>query len=118
MLSKVNCDNIFDVIICNVFEHIPDHKKAMHEIYRILKPGEWAMLQVPVLGELTFEEPAAGFSVKVDDFVKKLGDKTVKYMRPPESEDIYFCNISVQNNSTLIDVFQTFYFYEIANIRD
>ena len=115
-------DNVFDVIICNhVFEHIPDHKKAIREIYRILKPGGWAILQVPMLGELTFEDPAAttpearekiygfaehvrgygkdyrdfliaaGFSVKVDDFVKKLGDKTVKYMGLPESEDIYYC---------------------------
>ena len=118
---KMN-DNIFDVIICNhVFEHIQDHEKAMSEVYRILRPEGWAILQVPILGELTFEDPtattpearekiygfaehvrgygkdykdfliAAGFSVKVDGFVKKLGDKTVKYMGLPESEDIYFC---------------------------
>ncbi len=42
-------DDDFDVIICNhVLEHIPDDTKAMHEIYRILKPGGWAILQVPV----------------------------------------------------------------------
>lgn len=28
-------------------EHIPDDKKAMHEIFRILKPGGRAILQVP-----------------------------------------------------------------------
>jgi SAM-dependent methyltransferase len=39
----------FDVIICNhVLEHIPDDAKAMSEMYRVLKPGGWALLNVPV----------------------------------------------------------------------
>lgn len=38
----------FDTIICNhVLEHIPDDIKAMSEIYRVLKPGGWASLQIP-----------------------------------------------------------------------
>lgn len=38
----------FDFIICNhVLEHIPDDTKAMQELYRILKPGGTAVLQVP-----------------------------------------------------------------------
>ena len=42
-------DNVFDVIICNhVLEHIPDDRKAMAELYRVLKPGGWAILQVPI----------------------------------------------------------------------
>jgi SAM-dependent methyltransferase len=42
-------DNVFDVIICNhVLEHIPDDRKAMSELYRVLKPGGWAILQVPI----------------------------------------------------------------------
>lgn len=42
-------DNSFDVIICNhVLEHIPDDKKAMSELYRILRPNGWAILQVPI----------------------------------------------------------------------
>jgi SAM-dependent methyltransferase len=41
-------DNEFDFIICNhVLEHIPDDKKAMQELYRILSPGGTAILQVP-----------------------------------------------------------------------
>lgn len=42
-------DNSFDAIICNhVLEHVIDDRKAMSELYRTLKPGGWAILQVPL----------------------------------------------------------------------
>ncbi len=49
-VTKMNfSDNFFDGIICNhVLEHIPDDRKAMQEIYRVLKPGAWALLNVPI----------------------------------------------------------------------
>ena len=41
-------DNSFDFILCNhVLEHIPDDTKAMQELYRILKSGGTAILQIP-----------------------------------------------------------------------
>ena len=41
-------DKAFDFILCNhVLEHIPDDTKAMSELYRILKPGGTAILQIP-----------------------------------------------------------------------
>lgn len=41
-------NNSFDFILCNhVLEHIPDDTKAMQELYRILKPGGTAILQIP-----------------------------------------------------------------------
>ena len=41
-------DESFDFILCNhVLEHIPDDKKAMEELYRILRPGGTAILQIP-----------------------------------------------------------------------
>jgi SAM-dependent methyltransferase len=52
-------DNSYDVLICNhVLEHIDDELKATKEIYRVLKPGGWAILQVPLDSnlEITYED--------------------------------------------------------------
>jgi SAM-dependent methyltransferase len=52
-------DNSYDVILCShVLEHIPDDHKAMQELFRVLKPSGWAILQVPidVQREKTFED--------------------------------------------------------------
>jgi SAM-dependent methyltransferase len=52
-------DESFDVIICNhVLEHVRDDHKAIGELYRVLKPGGWAILQVPIskLLDSTFED--------------------------------------------------------------
>ncbi len=41
-------DNSFDWVFCNhVLEHVPDDGKALREIFRVLKPGGKAILQVP-----------------------------------------------------------------------
>ncbi len=41
-------DNQYDIIFCNhVLEHIPDDTKAMQELFRVLKPGGMAIIQIP-----------------------------------------------------------------------
>lgn len=53
-------DNIFDVIICNhVLEHIRDERKALQELYRVLKPGGTAFINVLIFDNLetTIESP-------------------------------------------------------------
>ena len=53
-------DNSYDIIFCNhVLEHVPEDHLAMTELYRILKPGGWAILQVPISKVLdkTYEDP-------------------------------------------------------------
>lgn len=38
-----------DVILCShVLEHVNDDRRAMRELCRVLKPGGWAILQVPL----------------------------------------------------------------------
>lgn len=50
-------DNRFDVIYCShVLEHIPDDLKAMSEMYRVLKSGGFAFIQVPLSDKPTFED--------------------------------------------------------------
>ncbi len=52
-------DNCYDYIFCNhVLEHIPDDSSAMRELYRVLKPGGMAILQIPqdLSREKTFED--------------------------------------------------------------
>ena len=42
-------DNLFDVIICShVLEHIVGDRKAMRELFRVLRPEGFAILQVPI----------------------------------------------------------------------
>ena len=52
-------DKFFDVIICNhVLEHIEDDRKAMSELFIVLKPGGEGILQVPIskCNKETFED--------------------------------------------------------------
>ncbi|MFC2125377.1 class I SAM-dependent methyltransferase [Bacteroidota bacterium] len=69
-LAKVKMDihdipfdqNTFNVVFCNhVMEHVNDDIKAMSEIYRVLKPSGWAIIQIPFIGtvpDTTFEDPS------------------------------------------------------------
>ncbi len=52
-------DNSFDVVLCNhVLEHIPEDTKAMHELYRVMKPNGWGIFQIPqdLKRAVTFED--------------------------------------------------------------
>ncbi len=56
-------DESFDIIFCNhVLEHIEDDAKAMSELYRVMKPGGWGILQVPMKNSL--EKTYEDFSIK------------------------------------------------------
>lgn len=74
-------DESFDVVVCNhVLEHIPDDAAAIAEIFRVLKHGGWASLQVPMKGAFTEEggelmepsERARRFGQ--DDHVRQYGE--------------------------------------------
>ena len=52
-------DNSFDIILCNhVLEHIPNDRKAISELYRVLKPSGWGIFQIPqdLKREVTYED--------------------------------------------------------------
>jgi ubiquinone/menaquinone biosynthesis C-methylase UbiE len=64
-------DNMFNAIICyHVLEHIEDDSKAMAELFRVLKPGGWAILQTPIDDER--EETFEDFSITSPKERKKI----------------------------------------------
>lgn len=112
----------FDAIYCShVLEHVLEDTKAISEFHRVLKPGGWAILQVPITVARTIEDPTiispaerervfgqtdhvrrygpdyrdrlirAGFLVKIDGFVRELGNAKIRRYGLMESEDVYFC---------------------------
>jgi predicted SAM-dependent methyltransferase len=118
-------DSSFDVIYCShVLEHIPNDRKAMAELYRVLKPGGWAMLQVPIdiNREKTYEDFSitnpverekafgqadhvrvygqdyrtrlmeAGFSVKVENYIKEFTENEIFKNGFMKNEDLYICS--------------------------
>ena len=66
-------ENEFEVIFCNhVLEHIEDDKKAMQELYRVMKPNGMGIFQIPLdySRETTYED----FSiVNPEDRAKHFG---------------------------------------------
>ncbi len=113
--------NTFDAIVCyHVLEHIPEDRRAMEELYGVLKPGGWAILQVPIWAEKTVEDPAVprehyeavyghrdhvrrygldykerlesvGFKVTVDNYTRTLSKAFIRRYGLFGSEDIYSC---------------------------
>ena len=61
-LHEIPFDNdVFDVVFCNhVLEHVENDIQCMKEIYRVLKPGGFAILQSPVdiSRAITYEDPS------------------------------------------------------------
>jgi hypothetical protein len=49
----------FDVVLCShVLEHVPDDRKAMSELFRVMKPGSWGLIEAPIGArrQATFED--------------------------------------------------------------
>jgi SAM-dependent methyltransferase len=58
-------DACYDLVVCyHILEHIRDDRKAMHEIYRILKLTGIALFQVPYHEKETYEDPGIDSSAK------------------------------------------------------
>ena len=63
----------FDVVLCNhVLEHIPDDRKAMSEMYRVMKKGAWGIFQVPI--DYSRKETYEDFSItSPEERIKAFG---------------------------------------------
>ena len=61
MDMKIYEDNSVDMFLCShILEHVDDDRKAMRELYRILKKGGWGIAMVPILLNLNevYEDPS------------------------------------------------------------
>lgn len=59
LLHPSHPENSFDVIICNhVFQYIEEDKKAMENTFKLMKPGGWGVMQVPIdtTRQITYED--------------------------------------------------------------
>jgi hypothetical protein len=61
-ITKMNLDDeSLDAIICShILEHVPDDAAAMSELFRVLRPGGWAVVLVPLARDQseTYEDPS------------------------------------------------------------
>lgn len=111
-------DHSIDCILCyHVLEHILDDRMALKELFRVLKPGGWAILQVPIEGEHTFEDTSiitaeerlkyfgqedhvriygrdykerleeSGFSVEVVPYLRNMSERLIDYYRLAPDND-------------------------------
>lgn len=49
----------FDAFLCyHVLEHVPDDRAAIRELFRILRPGGWGLIQTPFQDGYIYENPA------------------------------------------------------------
>ena len=81
-------DGSFDVVFCShVLEHVADDRRAMREFCRVLKPGGWAILLVPITAEATVEDPSVTDPAErlrlfgQDDHVRRYGPDYVDRLR-------------------------------------
>lgn len=122
-------DDTFDVVLCShVLEHVSDDRRAMGELHRILRPGGWGVIQVPIKGEWTFEDSTvtserdrhrvfgqrdhvriygrdyydrlreAGFAVTLDRFAEELPSERVARHRLPVGEVICICTKATETD--------------------
>jgi SAM-dependent methyltransferase len=114
-------DSTYDWLFCyHVLEHIDDEQAALGELYRVLKPGGRAVIQVPIDVERTVERssltPAeqtsilrwpghlraygtdyadrlrrARFEVEVLPFVRRFSEEDLERYGLDATEDLFIC---------------------------
>lgn len=83
-------DGYFDVVYCShVLEHVPDDRRAIRELLRVVKPGGWAIIMVPITVDATVEDlgivdPAErARRYGQEDHVRRYGVDFIDRLRTP-----------------------------------
>jgi ubiquinone/menaquinone biosynthesis C-methylase UbiE len=74
-------DNSYDWVFCyHVLDHIPDDRKAMREMFRVMKPDAWAIIQCPI---------DHSRAETYEDFSVTSSDERAKHFGQPDHVRIY-----------------------------
>jgi dTDP-4-amino-4,6-dideoxygalactose transaminase len=82
-ITSMQCyaDASFDAFICShVLEHVQDDRKAMAELFRVLKPGGWGIAMAPIC--LALKETR-------EDFSKTSEQERIKYFGQNDHVRVY-----------------------------
>jgi SAM-dependent methyltransferase len=125
-------DQAFDLVICSeVLEHIPEEKKAIHEIIRVLKPGELLVVSVPrffpekvcwALSKSYRNEPGGHIRVyKKQQLIQRLEDAGLTCIDTHYAHALHSpywwlkCIVGLHNEqSWLVRTYHTFLVWDIA----
>ncbi len=67
-------DERFDVVLCNhVMQYVPDDRKGFREMYRVLKPGGFAIIQVGLALDLAETYQVEGLEINRANTIKHYG---------------------------------------------
>lgn len=72
---RIYRDGEFDALLCShVLEHVPDDRRAMAELFRVLRPGGWGivMTPIPVGKDRTDEDPGV---TDVSERLRRFGQE-------------------------------------------
>ena len=115
-------DQSFDLVIANhVLEHISDDLKAMSEIFRVLKKGGVAILQVPysetiteTIEELTIDNPKKQSDLfgqkdhvriyQLNDYISRLGQSGFIVSKISYKELSAFHQHAIQVDEAFLDI--------------
>ena len=95
-------DAAYDVVICShVLEHVSDDRAAMRELHRVLAPGGFAVLQVPIATRLTVTRE--GPELPPEGRASRHGDPTHLrlYAEPDYVERLEEAGFSVRANDAV-----------------
>ena len=119
-------DASFDIVYCShVLEHVPDDARGMAEMFRVLKPGGWALIMVPLKPGRTIEDPtldreedrlryfeqpdhvriygedladrlrAAGFAVSIERYYERLPEEDATRYALNPDDVLFMCRKTV-----------------------
>ncbi len=111
----------FDVVFCNhVLEHVEDANRCMEELFRVMKPGGFGIMQVPqdFSREVTFEDPnivspedrekfywqkdhVRLFGKDYPDWLKKVGFKVEEFKKEAHYSEEYIKRNRLQKEEIL-----------------